>query len=124
MHRFFAASMSRGLLAVWSLTLAIITQGGAQATPCSIWYAPETQLPSTLGLTDTPLAPADVESSAFSVSGGFLRLDTIATPGDSMAYYQLTNGFDQIFDNPLTMRLKVAQMCNSFGLMVGVNDAA
>ena len=42
-----------------------------------------------------------------------------------MAYYhQLTNGFDQIFDNPLTMRLKVAQMCNSFGLMVGVNDAA
>lgn len=70
MHRFFAASMSRGLLAVWSLTLAMITQGGAQATPCSIWYAPETQLPSTLGLTDTPLAPADVESSAFSVSGG------------------------------------------------------
>ncbi len=59
------------------------------------------------------------------MSGGFLRLDTIATPGDSMAYYhQLTNGFDQIFDNPLTMRLKVAQMCNSFGLMVGVNDAA
>lgn len=44
--------------------------GGAQATPCSIWYAPETQLPSTLGLTDTPLAPADVESSAFIVSGG------------------------------------------------------
>ena len=33
MHRFFAASMSRGLLAVWSLTLAMITQGGAQATP-------------------------------------------------------------------------------------------
>lgn len=41
-----------------------------------------------------------------------------------MAYYQLTNGFDHTFDNTLTMRLTVAQMSNSFGLMVGVNDAA
>lgn len=122
MLKFFDTWMFRGRLAVLGCAFALVTQG-AQATPMfNLDYASETQLPSAQGLTYTPLSPAQSESSAFSVSGGALHLDTITAPGDLMAYYQLTNGFDHTVDNTLSMKVKVTQMSSYFGLMVGVND--
>jgi len=112
------------LLLIAAGALALFTCRVEAATIFNLDYATETQLPSALGFTYTPLAPAAPEASSFSVSGGALHLDTITVPGDMMAYYQLTNGFDHTVDNTLSMLVRVNQMSNFFGLMVGVNDAA
>jgi hypothetical protein len=106
-----------------AVSLALFTCRVEAATIFNLDYSTETQLPSALGFTYTPLAPAASESSSFSVSAGALRLDTITDPGDFMAYYQLTNGFDHAVDNTLSLMVRVNQITNTFGLMVGVNDA-
>ncbi|MDX2039123.1 MAG: hypothetical protein SFX72_20930 [Isosphaeraceae bacterium] len=55
------------------------------------------------------------ESTAFQVTGGVLKIDTISRPGEDFAYYETDGVYDSQFSAELTVRARVTRSDN-FGL--------
>jgi hypothetical protein len=108
-------------LAVLALLLATARVGWADFS-FNLDFAQNGSLPSAQGLNYHGNVS---ESTAYSVSGGLLDLNTIQFSSDVSAYYELPGGYDRtLLNTELAARVYVQQTSNSFGLAFTYYDSA